>query len=337
MRAVARGRRSARDERPVVALESTLVAHGLPWPETSRSRSELEAIVRASRRGAGDDRGRRRAAAHRARRARRSSASRRTARVREGRRDRSRGPPRARRGAATTVSATACSRRAPAFACSRPAASAASIAATPATSRTIWSRSRRRRSRSSRPAPRRSSICRARSRCWRRSASSCSATAPTRCRRSTRVRSGLRLEHRVDTAELRRDPAPPLARARTAAACWSPTRSRPRRGHDERIGPRSTAALAEAAARGRHRQGADAVPARADRRGDRRPIGAREPGAGRPQRRGRRRARRRPRWPTAPARSSLRIWGSGSPLAGVWRRRRARRGGVRGGGRAGGR
>ena len=35
------------DKRPVVALESTLVAHGLPWPENLEVALELEATVRA--------------------------------------------------------------------------------------------------------------------------------------------------------------------------------------------------------------------------------------------------------------------------------------------------
>jgi pseudouridylate synthase len=36
------------DERPVVALESTLITHGLPWPENATTALAMEAAVRAS-------------------------------------------------------------------------------------------------------------------------------------------------------------------------------------------------------------------------------------------------------------------------------------------------
>ena len=37
-----------RDDRPVVALESTLITHGLPWPEIATTALAMEAAVRAS-------------------------------------------------------------------------------------------------------------------------------------------------------------------------------------------------------------------------------------------------------------------------------------------------
>ena len=46
--------------RPVVALESTIIAHGLPRPDNLRVAREVEAEVRAARRRPGDDRDRRR-------------------------------------------------------------------------------------------------------------------------------------------------------------------------------------------------------------------------------------------------------------------------------------
>src|SRR5947209_15855640 len=36
-----------RDGRPVVALESTLIAHGLPWPVNLETARQAEAVVRA--------------------------------------------------------------------------------------------------------------------------------------------------------------------------------------------------------------------------------------------------------------------------------------------------
>src|SRR5580700_10176243 len=40
-------RSALRDGRPIVALESTLIAHGLPWPANLEVARELEGIVRA--------------------------------------------------------------------------------------------------------------------------------------------------------------------------------------------------------------------------------------------------------------------------------------------------
>ena len=61
--------RTALDEgRPVVALESTIIAHGLPRPDNLRVAREIEAVVREHGRGAGDDRDPRRRGADRARR-----------------------------------------------------------------------------------------------------------------------------------------------------------------------------------------------------------------------------------------------------------------------------
>ena len=53
-------RAALRDGAPVVALESTLLAHGLPAPRNREVADELEAAVRAARRRAGDRRGARR-------------------------------------------------------------------------------------------------------------------------------------------------------------------------------------------------------------------------------------------------------------------------------------
>src|SRR3954451_14891303 len=39
---------SLRERRPVVALESTLIAHGLPWPVNLETARESEAAVRAA-------------------------------------------------------------------------------------------------------------------------------------------------------------------------------------------------------------------------------------------------------------------------------------------------
>ena len=37
-----------RDARPLVALESTLITHGLPWPENAATALAMEAAVRGS-------------------------------------------------------------------------------------------------------------------------------------------------------------------------------------------------------------------------------------------------------------------------------------------------
>ena len=63
--------RTALDEgRPVVALESTIIAHGLPRPDNLRVAREIEGVVREQRGGAGDDRDPRRGGADRPRRRR---------------------------------------------------------------------------------------------------------------------------------------------------------------------------------------------------------------------------------------------------------------------------
>ena len=53
--------------RPVVALESTIITHGMPFPQNLETAPMLEETVRAQRRGAGDHRGHRRAFQGRAR------------------------------------------------------------------------------------------------------------------------------------------------------------------------------------------------------------------------------------------------------------------------------
>ena len=130
---------------PVVALESTIIAHGLPRPDNARIARELEDAVRAARRRAGHDRAARRHGAHRARR-RRARRDRHPRRHRQVQRPR---PPA--RGGARRVAARRrsppppTSPPAPASACSPPAGSAACTA-------------RRRRRGTSRPT---SSRCRA--------------------------------------------------------------------------------------------------------------------------------------------------------------------------------
>ena len=44
----------------MVALESTIIAHGLPRPDNLKVAREIEATVRDGRRGSGDHRGARR-------------------------------------------------------------------------------------------------------------------------------------------------------------------------------------------------------------------------------------------------------------------------------------
>ena len=39
---------AARDQgRPIVALESTIIAHGMPWPENLGMAREVEALIRS--------------------------------------------------------------------------------------------------------------------------------------------------------------------------------------------------------------------------------------------------------------------------------------------------
>ncbi len=52
--------------RPVVALESTIITHGMPYPENSAMAANVEKIIARRRRDAGDDRRRRRPAEDRA-------------------------------------------------------------------------------------------------------------------------------------------------------------------------------------------------------------------------------------------------------------------------------
>ena len=47
---------------PVVALESTIITHGMPYPQNLEMAQNVEAVVRERRRGAGDDRDHGRAA-----------------------------------------------------------------------------------------------------------------------------------------------------------------------------------------------------------------------------------------------------------------------------------
>ena len=51
--------------RPLVALESTIIAHGMPYPENVRTAREVEAVIRDTGRRARDDRADRRADPHR--------------------------------------------------------------------------------------------------------------------------------------------------------------------------------------------------------------------------------------------------------------------------------
>ena len=52
--------------RPVVALESTIITHGMPFPDNAAMAAAVEQIIRGRRRGAGDHRRRRRPAEGRA-------------------------------------------------------------------------------------------------------------------------------------------------------------------------------------------------------------------------------------------------------------------------------
>ena len=112
--------------RPVVALESTIISHGLPRPRNLDVAREIEAAVRAAGAVPGDDRARRRGGADRARR-RRAGGDRRLARTsssaacatsrrppRAARTGRRRSPPRRRSPCAP---GSACSRRAASAAC----------------------------------------------------------------------------------------------------------------------------------------------------------------------------------------------------------------------------
>ena len=99
--------REALDEgRPVVALESTIIAHGLPRPDNLRVAREIEEVGARARRGAGDDRDPRRRGPDRAWTTRRSTRSRPARPLKCGVRDLA--PVVARGGdGATTVAATA--------------------------------------------------------------------------------------------------------------------------------------------------------------------------------------------------------------------------------------
>ena len=207
----------------VVALETTLVAHGFPAPEGVAVGLESERRVRAA--GAvpatvgvldgairvGLDRGRARAASPRTR-ARSGHAISPRARCR-------------RAVGATTVGGTARRRARPRDPLRRaPAGSAASTAAFPAppdVSADLGELARAHRRSSSPPASSRFSTSRRRSSCWRRSESPCSASAPTRCRSSTRRTAG-RPSRR---GSRRRDEAarvPPLTGSSTASAAPLP-------------------------------------------------------------------------------------------------------------------
>ena len=54
------GRRARPPGSPVVALESTIITHGMPYPDNGAMAAAVEAIIARRRRGAGDDRGDRR-------------------------------------------------------------------------------------------------------------------------------------------------------------------------------------------------------------------------------------------------------------------------------------
>ena len=115
--------------RGVVALESTLIAHGLPAPDNLRVAREAEAAVRGVGRGPGDDRGRRRDGADRPRR-RRAGGDRPRRRRRQGAASATSRRPS--HGASTRRRRSPRPRTSPrgrGSACSRPAASAACTAA----------------------------------------------------------------------------------------------------------------------------------------------------------------------------------------------------------------
>ena len=209
--------------RPVVALESTLISHGLPRPRNLDVAREVEAAVRAG--GAvpatvavvagGPDRARRGGPRGDRRRARRGQvrrarprAGRRARRPRRDHRRRHRPPGRARR----------------AFACSPPAGSEACTAARarPGTSRPTSRRSPAPGSWSSAPGSSRSSTSAPRSSGSRRSAWPCSATARDSFPGFYLVDSGHPVPWRVDSpAEV----AAVLTRRRElghrATAAWS--------------------------------------------------------------------------------------------------------------------
>ena len=166
--------------RPVVALETTLVTHGLPHPRGSRRRASSSDAVRARGARAGDDRrsstgtvrvGLARGGAGAAGgRARRRQGQPGQLRGRGGR-----GRPRLDHRGGDDVR-----RRAGGHPRLRHRAASAACTATPpraATRRPTSRRSRASRWRWCAPGRRRSSTCRGRSRCWRRSACRCSASA----------------------------------------------------------------------------------------------------------------------------------------------------------------
>ena len=52
------GRRALAAGRPVVALESTIITHGMPFPDNAAMAADVEQIIARGRRGARHDRGR---------------------------------------------------------------------------------------------------------------------------------------------------------------------------------------------------------------------------------------------------------------------------------------